>query len=150
MKRGQEKEVRIQKPEEGAWTPFFVELRGIVLGKARVFTDLLVWRKAHQLVLGMYRFSKEFPADERFGLTSQLRRAAISVPANIAEGFKRKGKVDKARFFNIAQASLEEVRYYLILANDLGYGNSVESMALLEEISRMLQAYTDAILNPKR
>jgi len=69
----------------------------------------------------VYRCSENFPRKEIYGLTSQLRRSAISIPANIAEGFKKKGKADKFRFMNIAQGSIEECRYYLILAKDLGY-----------------------------
>lgn len=78
-------------------------------------------------------------------MTSQFRRAAVSIPANIAEGFKKKGKGDKGRFLNIAQGSLEECRYYLILAQDLGYGDSVVSMQHLEEVSRLLEGYASAI-----
>jgi four helix bundle protein len=73
--------------------------------------------------LEVYRFTDFFPRKEQFGLTSQLRRAAISIPANIAEGFKKRGNPDKARFYNIAQASVKECRYYLILARELGYGD---------------------------
>lgn len=69
------------------------------------FQELVVWQKAHELVLSIYRFSKDFPKSEMYGLTSQIRRAAISVPANIAEGFKKRGKADKCRFMNIAQGS---------------------------------------------
>ena len=83
---------------------------------SKSFKDLIVWQKAHQWVLEIYHFTNSFPSGEQFGLTSQLRRAAISIPANIAEGFKRKGNPDKARFYNIAQGSIEECRYYLILA----------------------------------
>ncbi|HLL90775.1 MAG TPA: four helix bundle protein [Tepidisphaeraceae bacterium] len=75
-----------------------------------------MWQKAHQLVLDVYAMTRRFPREEMFGLSSQMRRAAISVPANIAEGFKKSGKPDKLRFYNIAQGSLEEVRYYLLLA----------------------------------
>jgi four helix bundle protein len=82
---------------------------------AQNFQDLIVWQKGHQFVLGVYRLSKSFPREELYGLTSQFRRAAISVPANIAEGFKKRGKPDKVRFMNIAEGSLEECRYYLIL-----------------------------------
>jgi four helix bundle protein len=88
--------------------------------KSKTFQDVEVWRKAHAWVLKIYAFSARFPFDERFGLTSQLRRAAVSVPANFAEGFKKLGLADKVRFYNIAQGSLEECRYYLILAKDLG------------------------------
>jgi len=112
---------------------------------ARTFEDLLVWQKAHAWVLGVYRFSENFPAKETYALTSQFRRSAVSVPANIAEGFKKAGAADKKRFMNIAQGSLEESRYYLILARDLGYGDSAELLQNLEEISRMLDAYTKAI-----
>ena len=88
---------------------------------AKSFQDLIVWQKAHQFVLSVYRFTDTFPKTELYGLTSQIKKAAISIPANIAEGFKKKTKPDKARFMNIAQGSLEECRYYLILAKDHGY-----------------------------
>ncbi len=112
---------------------------------ATSFQDLLVWQKAHQFVLSVYNYSDYFPQKEVYGLTSQFRRAAISIPANIAEGFKKKSKTDKARFMNIAQGSLEECRYYLILAKDLGYGDNPELMPLLEEISKMLVKYLAAL-----
>ncbi len=89
--------------------------------------------------------SSSFPKHETFGLTHQLRRAAVSIPANIAEGFSRRGRADKARFLNIAEASLEECRYYLILTADLGYADSAHLANSLEEISKMLTAYTKAI-----
>ena len=114
---------------------------GIPFGGAKSFRDLLVWQKAHQLVLATYELTKGFPKDELYGLTSQLRRAAVSVPANIAEGFRKYGLADKARFMNISQGSLEEVRYYYILAEDLGYGNTRSLQDELEQVSRMLQAY---------
>jgi len=114
---------------------------------ARTFQDLVVWQKAHEFVLAAYRLSDRFPQKEVYGLTSQFRRAAISIPANIAEGFRKKHKGDKARFMNIAQGSLEECRYYLILANDLGYGESAEILPLLEDVSRLLERYYTAILN---
>src|SRR5437870_4015847 len=113
---------------------------------ARSFRDLLVWRKAHELVLAVYAFTAGFPRQETYGLALQMRRAAVSVPANIAEGFRRRGKPEKARFMNIAEGSLEESRYYLILAQDLGYGDTQALMATLEEISRLLNAYAAAIL----
>ena len=71
---------------------------------AKTFTDLIVWQKSHQFVLAVYKLTDNFPTHEPFGLTSQLRRAAVSIPANIAEGFKRRGKQEKKRFLNIAQA----------------------------------------------
>ena len=116
---------------------------------AKTFEDLVVWQKAHQLVLKIYRLSKSFPKDELFGLTSQFRRAAISVPANIAEGFKRATVRDKLRYFNIAQSSLEEVRYYLILSNDLEFANTRDFKEDLEEVSRVLEAYMKALRKKK-
>ena len=74
-----------------------------------------------------------------------MRRAAVSIPANIAEGFRRRGKADKARYMNMAEASLEESRYYLILAQDLGYGDTSNLTSSLEEVSRLLNAYASAI-----
>src|SRR3990170_8599468 len=114
---------------------------------ARSFQDLIVWQKAHQWVLSVYRYSDGFPRREIYGLTSQLRRAAISIPANVAEGFKKKSKADKNRFMNIAQGSLEECRYYLILAKDLGYGENSKLMTELIEVSKLLESYSTAILN---
>ena len=98
-------------------------------------------------MLAVYRFSEVFPKAEVYGLTSQLRRAAMSIPANIAEGFKKRGCADKVRFMNIAQGSLEETRYYLILAKDLGYGDNKPMMDQLEEVSKLLEAYASAILD---
>ncbi len=113
---------------------------------ARSFCDLVVWRKAHEFVLSIYMLTASFPRHEIYGLTSQIRRAAVSIPANIAEGFRRRGKADKARFMNLAEASSEECRYYLILAQDLGYGETANLATNLDEVSRMLRAYARAIL----
>ena len=113
---------------------------------ARTFQDLVVWRKAHELVLAVYSFTTRLPKQETYGLTLQMRRAAISVPANIAERFRRRGKADKARYMNMAEGSLEETRYYLILAKDLGYGDTSSLTTSLEEVSRLLNAYASAIL----
>jgi four helix bundle protein len=114
---------------------------------AKSFEDLIVWQKAHAWVLLVYRMSEGFPAKENYALTSQLRRAAMSVPANIAEGFKKRGVRDKLRYFNIAQGSLEESRYFLILARDLAYADVQAAYASLEEVSRLLEAYHRTILN---
>src|SRR6202051_1194652 len=113
---------------------------------SKTFEDVELWKKAHAWVLSVYRFTDGFPKHELFGLTSQLRSAAVSVPANFAEGFKKRGKADKVRFYNIAQGSLEECRYYLILARDLGYGDTDELMRRLREVSCMLEAYSQAIM----
>ena len=108
---------------------------------AKRFEDLSVWQKSHQLVLRVYRMTTRFPKDETYGLASQMRRAAVSVPANIAEGFKTKGRPDKARVMNIAQSSLEELRHYFILASDLGYVKTEAERESAEEIAKMLGAY---------
>jgi four helix bundle protein len=118
----------------------------VVREPARTFKDLLVWQKAHQLALAVYRLTASFPKQETYGLTCQMQRAAVSVAANIAEGFKRRGVADKARLLNIAQGSLEESRYYLILAQDLGYAETLEQTIVLEEVSRFLEAYIHRIL----
>ena len=115
---------------------------------AKTFRDLLVWRKAHEFVLGIYRLTSGFPKPETYGLALQIRRAGASIPANIAEGFTRRGDSEKVRFFNIAEGSIEESRYYLILTQDLGYGTTDDLMSLLEEVSRLLKAYAKAILVP--
>lgn len=112
---------------------------------SKSFLDLEVWQKSHDWVLGIYQISAKFPKEELFGLTSQLRRAAISVPANISEGFKRTGVKDKIRFYNIAQASPEEVRYYLILARDLCYLDSDQNLEKANEIGKMLESYVKKI-----
>jgi four helix bundle protein len=108
---------------------------------AEKFQDLIGWQKAHQLVLRVYRLTATYPKNEIFGLVSQMRRAAVSVPANIAEGFKRKGQSDKARMMNIAQGSLEELRYYFILSRDLAYRTSAEGADDVDEVGRMLAGY---------
>jgi len=116
------------------------------LAPAKSFEQLIVWQKAHQFVLGAYRFTDTFPRNEIYGLTSQLRRAAVSIPANIAEGFKKRGRADKVRFYNIAQGSLEECRYYLILSKDLNYGDPTHLNFQLQEVSKLLEAYSAKIL----
>jgi four helix bundle protein len=104
-----------------------------------------VWQKAHRFVLATYAITATFPRCEMYCLTSQMRRAAISIAANIAEGFTRRGAPEKIRFLNISQGSLEECRYYLILIQDLGYGATADMEALLEEVSKVLLTYASAI-----
>lgn len=120
----------------------------MTLPPAEKFEDLIVWRKSHELALRVYRLTANFPKHEVYGLSSQMRRAAVSVPANIAEGFKRRGRPDKAKFMNTAQASLEELRYYFILARDLDYLSPKETREDVDEISRMLGAYARTLLSP--
>jgi len=95
------------------------------------FQELIVWQKAHLFVLEVYRYTKSFPKEELYALTSQFRRAAVSIAANIAEGYKKKGKADKARMFNIAQ----------------GYGDNDKLKLLLDEVSKMLESYIQKILS---
>ena len=113
----------------------------------QTFKQLLVWQKAHEFVLAVYKYANSFPKTELYVLTSQFKRAAISIAVNIAEGYKKKGKADKARLMNIAQGSIEECQYYLILAYDLGYGESSYLVNILDGISKMLQSYISKILS---
>ena len=111
---------------------------------ARRFEDLIVWQKSHALTLRVYRTTRSFPKEELFGLSAQMRRAAVSVPANIAEGFSKRGRADKARYLNTAQASLEELRYYFILALVLSYLED-QQWHDLDEVARMLGAYSRTV-----
>ena len=107
------------------------------------FTDLKTWQRSHTLVLTIYGLTAEFPSDERFGLTAQLRRSVVSVPTNIAEGSKRSGNADYARFLNMAEASLAETEYLLILSRDLSYATADRLHPLfteIAEVARMLHA----------
>ena len=117
---------------------------------ARKFTDLLVWQKAHGFVMSIYRMSEQFPKSEMYGLTSQLRRAAVSVPANIAEGFGKPTIKDKLRFLDYSKGSLEECRYYLILAKDLGYCDTSKVVTDLEEVSKLLMASRNTLSDRQR
>lgn len=103
------------------------------------FRQLETWQEAHKLVLMVYEITQGYPNDERFGLVSQMRRAAVSIPANIAEGFKRRGIRDKIRFYNISEGSLEEIKYFFILSQDLGYiSSNTDLMAQSETVGRLL------------
>jgi four helix bundle protein len=118
---------------------------------AKRFQDVKVWKKSHELALEVYRITRTFPREEIFALTSQMRRASVSVPANIAEGFKKKGTKDKLNFYNTSQGSLEELKYYFILSKDLGY---IASNGLLqaqaEEVSKMLERWCESIRSAHR
>ncbi|MDD3296360.1 MAG: four helix bundle protein [Candidatus Omnitrophica bacterium] len=108
------------------------------------FRDLKVWNKGYELVLAIYKLSRHFPSDEKFGLTQQIRRAAVSVIANIAEGNKRKSSKDFKHFLNISEGSLEEVKCYLILSRDLGYIKVADynnSFIISEELGKMLSGF---------
>ena len=114
------------------------------------FQRVIAWQKSHEFVLSVYHITKNYPEDEKFGLTSQFRRAAVSIEANIAEGYKKLSKPDKLRFFNIAQGSLEECRDYIILSLDLNYITEQEYnelCTLSEYASRMINSYCEGIIN---
>lgn len=116
------------------------------------FENLIVWQRAHQFVLQVYKSTQNYPQDERFGLSSQFRRAAVSITANIAEGYKKLSKADKLRFFNIAQGNLEECRNYVILSYDLGYSDKETDEMMrnsIEEVSKLLNAYCGSIVENK-
>lgn len=116
------------------------------------FKDIMAWQKAHVFVLDVYRMTTKYPTHERFGLCSQFQRAAVSIPANIAEGYKRISKADKLRFFNIAQGSLEECRYYILLSKDLNYITGEDFQYLnkaVEDTSYLLNGYCRKIANSR-
>ena len=112
------------------------------------FMDLECWQKAHEFVKVVYTVTQQFPEDERYGLTSQFRRAAVSIAANICEGYRKLSRADKLRFFDIAQGSLEECRYYIILSHDIDYiddetNNRLE--LLINGLSWKLNGYAESI-----
>jgi four helix bundle protein len=109
------------------------------------FQDLSVWQEAHKLVLMVYQSTATFPKEERYGLVSQMRRAGISVPANITEGFRRRGIRDKIRFYNIAEASLEELKYFMLLSADLKYIPSSDTLLnQANTVGRLLHRFIES------
>ena len=122
------------------------------MGEFSSFRQLNVWQEAHKLVLIVYRITGQFPGEEKFGLVSQMRRAAVSIPANIAEGYKRRGIQDKIRFYNISEGSLEELKYFFILSKDLNYLPDNDSLLnQAETVGRLLNgliASTERRKNP--
>jgi four helix bundle protein len=111
---------------------------------AKSFRDFIVWQKAHAFTLEIYRVTETFPAAEKYGITSQLRRAAVSIAANIVEGFRKRGQADKLRYFNIAQGSADECLYCLVLVQDLKFTDTVLLQQQLDEVLRLLQGYMGA------
>ena len=101
------------------------------------FRDLEVWNLAHQLTLDTYRATRNFPTDEKFGLTSQIRRSAASVPANIAEGCGRRGNAELHRFLQMAMGSASELEYHLLLARDLKYLDAATHQPLHQSTTRV-------------
>ena len=125
-------------------------MEGVKKQVSNSFEDLFVWQKGHQFVLMVYSATKKFPKEELFGLTSQFRRAAVSITANIAEGYKKVGHNDKLRFFNISQGSIEEFRNYIILSKDLEYiGLEVKNnlLKMLQETSYLLNRYCKSLIS---
>lgn len=116
---------------------------------AKSFQDLIVWQKAYKFVLDIYKATEVFPKSELYGITSQIRRASVSIAANIAEGFKRKGKQDKLRFYNIAEGSIEEVKFFLMLSKDLNFHQNDSLFEKLEEVSKLLNGYSQTISKNK-
>ncbi len=111
--------------------------------KIKSFEDLEVWRKAHELTLLIYRLTRAFPPDERFGLISQLRRASSSVAANIAEGYGRRTTKELLRILRIANGEAEETRYFSLLSKDLSYMNQQEFDTVnqwCQSVSQLLSA----------
>ncbi len=114
------------------------------MGKS--FEDLLVWQKAHHLTLEIYKQTTHFPKSEQYALSSQMRRAAYSVPSNIVEGYTKRGEKDKLRFYNISEGSLQELKYFIILSSDLGYPIDRENLITLsDEVGKMLSSYISKI-----
>ena len=114
------------------------------------FENIVAWQKAHQFTCLVYRITKCFPEDERYGLTSQFRRAAVSIGANIAEGYKKLSKADKLRFLNISEGSLAECQNYILLSKDLKYLSNDNYILLHDyamEVGRLLTAYCKGIIN---
>jgi four helix bundle protein len=110
------------------------------------FTQLRVWQEAHRVTLSVYAITRQFPEEERFGLAAQMRRCAVSVPANVAEGFARRHAADKARFYNIAEASAEELKYFCMLSRDLKYPADPALLEATGAVCRMLRKLVDRTL----
>ncbi|MFC2136263.1 four helix bundle protein [Bacteroidota bacterium] len=112
------------------------------------FKDLIVWQKSHNLTIEIYEITKKFPSEEKFGIISQLRRAAYSVPSNIVEGHSRNSRKEFKHFLAIAKASLMELQYFIILSRDLKYINAAEFNSideLITEVSKILYSFTKSL-----
>lgn len=115
------------------------------MNKIKTFRDLVVWQKSHQLTLEIYKITLNFPQDEKYGLISQIRRAAFSVPSNIVEGHSRKSTKEFLQFLSIAKGSLEELKYFIILCSDLKYitvEQQIKIEELTDEVSKILYSFT--------
>ena len=114
------------------------------------FQNIYAWQKAHDFTLQVYRITKSYPEEEKFGLISQFRRAAVSIGANIAEGYKKLSKADKLRFLNIAEGSMAECMNYILLSKDLGYIDEQtfsELCVSIDNAGKLLTAYCNGIIN---
>ena len=120
----------------------------MIMEKTKTFKELIVWQKSHKLVLEIYKATKSYPKEEIYALTNQIRRASVSIAANIAEGYKKKTKPSKLNFLNISEGSLEEVKYYIVLSKDLDFISEKEFNSLeflCEEVGRLISGYSNAI-----
>lgn len=117
--------------------------------KIHKFTDLIVWQEGHKLVLMIYKTTKEFPLEEKYGLTNQMRRAVVSFTSNIAEGFSRKSLKEKYQFYSTAKASLTELQNQLIIARDVGY-LSKESFNQIAQQSVVVNKLLNGLLKATR
>lgn len=121
---------------------------GSAEGSLKRFEDLEVWKKSHALVLEIYKITKDFPGEEKFGLVTQMRRASTSVAANITEGFRKRSQRDKINFYNISQGSLDELRYFIILSKDLLYlkdSDKEKIIDMIDEVGKMLSGLISSI-----
>lgn len=117
------------------------------MNKIKNFKDLIVWQKSYELAKAVYKSTKRFPDEERFGLTSQIRRSAVSVGSNIVEGFARMGIREALSFYNIANASLEELKFQLMLSFDFGYMDEevhAHIASLADEVGRLLRGWRNS------
>lgn len=108
------------------------------MAKVQRYEDLIAWQQAYAIVIKVYEATKRFPTDERYGLTQQIRRAAVSIPSNIAEGFGRHSRPDYLRFLDIARGSTYELQTQMRIAQDLGFADDKELMDRIEELERVL------------
>jgi len=109
------------------------------------YKDLVVWQKAHQLAMTIYKLSVDLPQDEQSGLAQQIKTAAVDVASNIVKGYKRYGKQEKLDILNTAQSSLENLKYLLLLITDLGYADTSEEEMDADEVSRILNGFLKSI-----
>lgn len=117
------------------------------MAKIERYEDLIAWQKAYAIVLRIYEITNNFPNEERYGLTQQIRRAAVSIPSNIAEGFGRYSRPDYLRFLDIARGSTYELQTQMKIAHDLGYANDTILMENIEELERVLNGLIRSLRN---